>query len=158
MTLLDGESPDRPEDWVAVKAYLGRLHAIRPLPEQRPGAISVVAINAGARPTELVAMPADVRQLMLRSWALLHGEPVGVIHGDPNAGNVRMFQGIPALIDWEEARVDYIALDVAGLPHADRRSNGYAAAAAWEAFLFWETDRPYAERRLAELRSLVNAG
>jgi Ser/Thr protein kinase RdoA (MazF antagonist) len=73
-----------------------------------------------------------------------------VVHGDPGRENVRIVGGRAILLDWDEARVDLPAFDLAVLPGADEAI--VQAAHAWEAATCWRAEPEYARRRLAQLR------
>ena len=80
-----------------------------------------------------------------------------VVHGDPNAGNVRMASGLVTLIDWDESHVDVPDLDLV-LPHnaaglaEDAHDAASQASAAWEAAVCWDDE--YSVKRLAEVRAV----
>jgi thiamine kinase-like enzyme len=101
-------------------------------------------------------MPAEAVERCRAAWARLVGRPTCVVHGNPdNPGNVRVTADTVTLIDWDEARVDVPALDLA-LPHnaagldVDELDVASQAAAAGEAAVCWKDD--YAVRRLAQVR------
>ena len=121
------------------------------------------AYSAWTRGTkiDLGAMPVEAVARCRAAWARLVGRPTCVVHGDPNAGNIRITADRVGLIDWDEARVDVADLDLA-LPHdaADLGDHAFdvaaQASAAWEAAVCWDDD--YARRRLAEVRPVDAAG
>ncbi len=61
---------------------------------------------------DLSAMPRDGVTRCRAAWARLAGRETCVVHGDANAGNVRMTADRVALIDWDEAHVDVADLDL----------------------------------------------
>lgn len=83
------------------------------------------------------------------------GIPKSVVHGDPSAANIRVNGKRIRLLDWDEARVDHIDLDLAALPCSDlaqdRLRKAQAALDAWEAANSWTLEPDYARRRLAAL-------
>ena len=105
-------------------------------------------------------MPAEGVVRCRAAWARLAGRTTCVVHGDPNAGNIRLTADCVALIDWDESRVDVPDLDLA-LPHIaaglDNEAYDIAvqARAAWDAAVCWDptgTDQ-FAVKRLAEVRA-----
>jgi Ser/Thr protein kinase RdoA (MazF antagonist) len=109
---VEGARLDR-EDWSARAAaarLLASLHCTSPViwPGRRP-------------PTRSEPMPdvdlADVDDPdlddRLRRWRSRGGWPYGVVHGDFFRGNVLCHDGrITGLIDWDEARLDYVATEL----------------------------------------------
>ena len=106
---------------------------------------------------DLNAMPREGVARCRAAWARLAGRETCVVHGDPNADNVRMTADSVALIDWDEAHVHVPDLDLV-LPHGMGGLSGRdleiasQASAAWEAAICWDDD--HARRRLAEVRPL----
>ena len=102
-------------------------------------------------------MPAGAVAACRRAWALLDGVPEAVVHGDPGPSNIRVTEAGVGLLDWDEARVDCVDLDLAELPFADlppaRLSAARTAVTAWEAASGWIVERSYARRRLAMLHA-----
>jgi Ser/Thr protein kinase RdoA (MazF antagonist) len=148
---LDG-TPPGPGDWPAVAAELGRLHAVTAGWPQRPGAVSTSDLIQADRggDVDLTELPAEGVSACRRAWAALAGRPRAVVHGDPGPGNIRMSRGGAGLLDWDEARVDYTALDLADLPgQADR--SAWIAVRAWEAASGWRAEPDYARGQLALL-------
>jgi hypothetical protein len=64
-----------------------------------------------------------------------------------------------AFLDWDESRVDYVALDLASIPGTPltgaQRLLAAAASDAWEAANVWELEPSYARARLEQLRERV---
>ena len=83
-----------------------------------------------------------------------------MIHGDPTPPNVRIQGDTVVLLDWDEARVDNPILDFTYVPAArselsqDARREGEQAFCAWEAALFWSSNRDYARRQLAKVDAI----
>ncbi len=102
-------------------------------------------------------MPAAAVAACRRAWARLDGTPEAVVHGDPGPANIRISAAGVGLIDWDEARVDHIDLDLAELPGSPlppgRLAVARAAATAWEAASGWTAEPAYARRQLALLMS-----
>ncbi len=158
-TWLDGAPPTDESDWERVRLELARLHAITGDRPQRPGSRSVVELEPGDRSgdADLGVMPADVVEDCRLAWRALDGLPRSVIHGDPSASNLRVTGTTVGILDWDEARVDVSALDLADLP-AHSLTEPLAtvvgrAADAWEAANGWVVEPAYARRRLARLRA-----
>ena len=159
MPYIEGEAPETEADWRRVADTLRRLHrATRGWP-QRPGwrsSTDLLQAETGTK-VDLGAMPPEGVERCRAVWARLAGRPTCVVHGDPNAGNVRITADRVALIDWDEAHVDVPLLDLV-LPHnaagLDESTHDIAAqaSAAWEAAVCWDDD--YARRRLAEVRAV----
>ena len=159
MTYVEGEPPETKKDWERVAVTLRRVHALTGDWTQRPGWRSsqdLLAAEQGTR-IDLTRMPADGVRRCRAAWARLSGARTAVVHGDPNARNVRMTRDRVGLIDWDEARVDVPLLDLV-LPEnggglsGDQAWIATQASAAWEAAVCWEDD--YARRRLQELQEV----
>ncbi|WP_224392625.1 phosphotransferase enzyme family protein [Pseudonocardia sp. ICBG1293] len=151
-TWLDGDPPG-PRDEAVLAAELRRLHALTSGRAQRPGFVGTVELLAGAvrgGDVDLTAMPRAVVARCKAAWAVLDG-PVAVVHGDPGPGNVRMLGGRPGLLDWDECRVDRVALDLDGAPGATPALR--RAVAAWEVAAGWTVEPGHARERLAALRA-----
>jgi len=156
-TWLDGHPPEG-DDWQLVARHLTRLHALTAHWPQRPGFASTRQLleQDSGGDVDLTSMPADAVALCRSAWRALARITTAVIHGDPGAPNIRMSNGRVGFLDWDEARVDHIDLDMADLPDsplsADRLRTAQAAADAWEAATGWQTEPSYARRRLSALR------
>jgi len=157
MSYVDGERPETEADWRLVAGTLGEVHRATTGWPQRPGwrsSIDLLHAQTGTR-VDLGAMPAEGVVRCRAAWRRLVGRPICVVHGDPNAGNVRINGDRVALIDWDESHVDVADLDLA-LPYnaadLDERALDAAsqASAAWEAAVCW--DDQFSIQRLAEVR------
>ncbi len=159
MTYLEGGPPETQADWRRVAETLRELHRLTRGWPQRPGwrsSTDLLHAETGTK-IDLGAMPAEGVARCRAAWARLAGRPARVVHGDPNAGNIRMTADHVGLIDWDEAHVDVPDLDLvlpdnaAGL---DDRAYDIAAqaSAAWEAAVCWDDD--YSIKRLAEVRAV----
>jgi len=160
MEIVKGRQPESHEDWRMVADYLERLHELTRGWRQRPGWASsgdLVTMDVGTS-VDLRTMPAEGRAKCRAAWSRLEGGERVVVHGDPNAGNVRIDGDRVVLIDWDEARVDAAELDLvlpynaAGLD-AVQLATASQAASAWEAAVCWLGEPDYARRRLAEVAS-----
>lgn len=151
-TWLDGDPPG-PGDEAAIAAELHRLHALTAGRGQRPGFVGTVELLAGAvrgGDVDLTAMPSDLVAECRAAWAAVGG-PVAVVHGDPGRGNIRVLDGRPGLLDWDECRVDRTAFDLDGGPGAAREVR--RAVDAWEVAVCWTVEPGYARERLAALHA-----
>ena len=155
---LEG-TPPGPGDWPAVAAALRRLHDVTAGWPQRPGFAStqdlLTADHGGD--VDLAVMPADAVADCRRAWQRLAGCAEAVVHGDPGPANIRMTGQGAGLLDWDEARVDCVILDLAELPDSDLPPGELAgarlAATAWEAASGWAREPDYARRQLSLLRA-----
>jgi Ser/Thr protein kinase RdoA (MazF antagonist) len=143
-------------DWPAVTKELCRLHEVTAEWPQRPdflGTRELLHADVGGD-VDLTAMPADAVAACRAAWRALSDERA-VVHGDPNADNVRVDGDRIGFVDWDESRVDHPDLDLADLavPFLSGARNRTARAAidAWEAACSWRLEPTYARDRLAEL-------
>jgi Ser/Thr protein kinase RdoA (MazF antagonist) len=162
MTYVEGERPETEADWRRVADALRRLHQLTQGWPQRPGwrsSADLLHAETGTK-IDLGAMPPEAVVRCRAAWARLAGRERCVVHGDPNAGNIRMTADRVALIDWDESHVDATDLDLA-LPYnaagLDDNAHDVAAQAraAWEAAVCWDpsgTDA-FALKRLADVRA-----
>ncbi|GAB2603255.1 hypothetical protein GCM10027168_40330 [Streptomyces capparidis] len=156
--------PPRDRDWPDVAAELRRLHALTRGRPQRPGFCSTRELLRRDRggDVDLSAMPDAAVDACRRAWRGLGGVPTAVVHGDPCAGNVRVSAAGVGLLDWDEARVDHVDLDLADLPcpalPPHRLAAARAAVHAWEAANGWLLEPEYARRRLAMLTAPPGTG
>src|SRR5919205_1729394 len=163
MTYVEGRPPETEADWRRVADTLRQLHRLTRGWHQRPGwrsSTDLLHADTGTK-IDLGAMPAEGVARCRSAWARLTGRERCVVHGDPNAGNIRMTADRVALIDWDESHVDVPDLDLA-LPHnaAGLDDDAYdiaaQARAAWEAAACWDPSGSdqFAVRRLAEVRAV----
>jgi Ser/Thr protein kinase RdoA (MazF antagonist) len=167
---LPGGPPRTEADWRNVLAVLADLHELGQGWPQRPGFASARSLLT--EPTggdvDLDAMPADAAAEVRAAWLpVLDSVPETVIHGDAGGGNILVDDdGTVGLIDWDEARVDVPAFDLArprlelvelGVKDAAWRE-AMVASLAWEAATCWRAEPVYARRQLAELRTLTARG
>jgi Ser/Thr protein kinase RdoA (MazF antagonist) len=159
MTYLEGGPPRTQADWRRVAGALRELHRLTRGWPQRPGwrsSTDLLHAETGTK-IDLGAMPAEGVARCRAAWARLAGRRACVVHGDPNAGNVRMTANQVALIDWDEAHVDVPDLDLVLPGNAAGLDDGAydvaaQASAAWEAAVCWDDE--YAVKRLAEVRAV----
>lgn len=147
MCYLDGEPPETEADWQRVAATLRRVHEVTAGWPQRPGWLGSSDLLSSEQGTkvDLTEMPAEAVARCRAAWSGLVGRPTSVVHGDPNPGNILMTPERVALIDWDEAHVDAVELDLV-LPHNAAGLNeathdlAAQASAAWEAAVCWDDD------------------
>ena len=160
MTYMAGGPPETAADWRRVAETLRQLHRVTEGWPQRPGwrsSLDLLNADTGTR-IDLRAMPAEAVVRCRAAWARLAGREKRVVHGDPNARNIRMTADRVALIDWDESHVDVPDLDLGALPNNAAGLDGDAhdiaaqASAAWEAAVCWNDD--YSLKRLAEVRAV----
>ncbi|WP_216211814.1 phosphotransferase enzyme family protein [Amycolatopsis aidingensis] len=153
---LPGREPVSGADWQAVADELRRLHATTVGWPQRQGfrITSELVERSRSGDVDLGRMPSDVVAACRGAWAALSGEPA-VVHGDPGAANIRISPAGVGLLDWDEARVDHPAMDLADLPvtvlPAAEQAAARAAVDAWEVAAGWFVEPEYARERLARL-------
>ena len=163
MSYVEGGSPETEADWRRVADTLRQLHRLTQGWPQRQGwrsSTDLLHTEAGTK-IDLGTMPPEGVVRCRAAWARLTGRERCVVHGDPNAGNIRMTADRVALIDWDESHVDVPDLDLV-LPHNaagladDMHDVAAQARAAWEAAVCWDpsgTDE-FAVKRLAEVRAV----
>lgn len=94
---------------------------------------------------DMTALPAELITACRAAWARMTGVEVA-LHGDLGAGNVILTAQGPALIDWDEARVDLPMFDAPIKTALQRR-----AQLAWEIACNWQREPEYARERAAVL-------
>lgn len=121
-----------------------------------------------AADVDLTAMPPEAISLVRAHWQTLLAQPVAavsperqcVVHGDFGPGDVLIDDHDVGIIDWDEARVDVPAFDLAALPEdaltAQSRPGDLRllrkSALAWEVATCWTIEPDYARRCLSELQ------
>jgi Ser/Thr protein kinase RdoA (MazF antagonist) len=146
-------------DWPTVAETLRRVHEVTWGWPQRPGAASTRELLTTRRggDVDLGRMPNEAVAACRLAWTALAGSAGAVVHGDPGPANIRITSAGVGLLDWDEARVDAIDLDLAELPGSDlppqRLAMVRAAATAWETANGWTVEPSYARRQLALLRA-----
>lgn len=134
--------------WTVEPWLEGRPGTAADLPELRRG---LGRMHRASR--RFPARPGFVTRLPLRLPS--PGGEVAAVHGDVHPGNVlRLSGGGLALIDWEEARLGDIRLDL-GFP---RNAAGRAAHVAAEVAACWRVEPERARRMARILRAIGQAG
>lgn len=152
---VEGCEPSGERDWHLVADSLRLVHRVEV--DQRPGASSVTELHEHSVSVDAVlgALPDDVRRRVLDVFHSFDDAPVGLIHGDPGASNVRIADDRVWLLDWDESRVDVTWHDLSnlGVPVLDdpTHSRAQLLSHAWEAANAWTTEPTYARDRLAAL-------
>lgn len=168
-SFLPGERPRTATHWREAAAVVARAHEVTRGWPQRPGSTSAAQLMTATRgaDVDLAAMPPEAVALVRACWAplltqsaaLRRGESC-VVHGDLGAGAFLVDGDAVGIIDWDEARVDVPAFDLADLaragdavdvPAGRERRMLADAALAWEVATCWVVEPPYARRRLSEL-------
>jgi len=108
MTYVEGAPPETEGDWRRVADTLRQLHRLTPGWPQRPGwrsSTDLLHAETGTK-IDLGAMPTEGVARCRAAWARLARGQRCVVHGDPNARNIRMTVDRVAMIDWDESHVD----------------------------------------------------
>jgi len=153
---IDGDEPEE-GDWPLVVDELVRLHEVTAGWPQRPGfaATRDLLVRDRGGDVDLSLMPPTAAVQCRAAWQALRDVPMAVVHGDPGRGNVRVQGRRVGLLDWDEARVDHVDLDLAEIPGSplagERLAMAVAAADAWEAANAWSIEPEYARTRLDRL-------
>lgn len=141
----------RPGDLAALAPRIAAFHdRTRHIP-QRPGftALSDLQDQARSGDVNLAGLPHDLRQRLRAAWAHVSDRPLCAIHGDLSAGNIVMTDAGPALLDWDEARVDHAFLDHIALSKPDPTER--LAHLALEIAACWSVEPHRAQELLARL-------
>lgn len=128
---------------------IAEFHALGQGMKQRPGFVSSLDLLSGeiGGDVDLGGLPPKLVAACRAAWAPFTGQAETSVHGDLGPGNVLLGPGGPALIDWDEARLDLPLHDLAActtLPEAEAR-----AQMAFEMAVCWRKDPAYA-RTLAQ--------
>jgi Phosphotransferase enzyme family len=132
-------------DMRALTPRLCAFHKAVPALPQRPGLHSL--LNA---PT--AHLPPEIAARCRAAMTPFADHPTQAIHGDINLSNLIHTANGPALIDWDEARVDLVFLDFIHVTSADPTE--IRAHLAGEIITGWTTEPLYAQTcatRLAHL-------
>ena len=142
--LIDGR-PFQPEDLPRIAGKIDAFHRNTSNLPQRPDfrSSSDLLHETSGGDVDLCALPADLLALCRKAWGALDGE-IGVIHGDLTAGNLIHTEEGPALIDWDEARVDYRSFDTLRTRPATASACEKTAALAWEVACRWQIEPEHA--------------
>jgi Ser/Thr protein kinase RdoA (MazF antagonist) len=156
---IDGHEPSSDDEWSLVATELMRLHASCADVAQRPGCMAVTDLTATSRSVdaEMSAIPTDATDVILGIFNSYRHISVSLIHGDPNASNIRITNdGRVALLDWDESRVDVVWHDLSNLGIQVLGDADHAGAQrlsnSWEAANAWTAEPGYAQRRYAALQ------
>ncbi len=171
-SFLPGRPPHTTDEWQRVAAAISTVHEVTRSWPQRPGSAGATQLLQATRgaDVDLTAMPLDAVALVRACWRALLAQPATaasperqcVVHGDLGPGNVLIDDDGVGIIDWDEARVDVPAFDLAALPDdalADPSTSGdrqllRTAALAWEVATWWTVEPDYARRCLRQLQRL----
>lgn len=118
MPFVEGDPTATAVDCHRLADVLRRLHAVTRNWPQRPSwrsSLDLLSEDKGTK-IDLTAMPREGVARCRAAWARAAGRETSIVHGDPNAGKIRMTGGRITLIDWDAARVDVPDLDLV-LPH-----------------------------------------
>ncbi|MEM7718338.1 MAG: phosphotransferase [Pseudomonadota bacterium] len=140
------------EDIGRLKPLMERFHKLSNRLAQRPGYLSaydLLKANAGGD-VDFTEMPTSVVSACRAAFAALDTPEMTVIHGDLNTSNVLQVNlGGIALLDWDEARRDHPAFDMAQLSPATQKEA--LACLAWEVACCWSKEPDRARNLAAEL-------
>ncbi|MEM9134144.1 MAG: phosphotransferase [Actinomycetota bacterium] len=158
---LAGRPPSADDEWRRVADALVGIHRLTgSTHRQRPGCRAVTALGPTGRSVDadLSALPSEVRDEVLAVFATMTDAPTAVIHGDPDASNIRIDDdGSVGLLDFDESRVDVCWHDLSNLrvQVLDEATHRRAEllSDAWEVANGWVVENAYARRRLASLRA-----
>ena len=165
---LPGAPPSTAQQWAMAREAVERVHHLTRGWLQRPGSADAGVLMTAVRgaDVDLSAMPGDAVALVRQCWQPLleaaREEERCVVHGDLGAAAVLVGGDRVGIIDWDEARVDAPAFDLAALHAAagpglvdvpGLSSQQLAdAALAWETATCWSVEPAYARRCLHQLR------
>ncbi|MCA0043642.1 phosphotransferase [Celeribacter litoreus] len=155
--VIDGR-PFLAEDLPQIAGHIDRFHSEVGQMDQRPGFASsrdLLTVMDGGD-VDLAALPADLLALCRKAWTACDG-PLGVIHGDLAAGNLLHTPDGPALLDWDEARVDVLAFDTLRTRPASATAAEKTAALAWEAACSWLIEPDHAQIVARVLKARMGA-
>jgi len=131
-----------------VSRELSAFHlAGRKLP-QRPGFASCADLltQDHGGDVDMTALPADLRDRIRYAFAAIADELVTALHGDLGEINLLMEDGQPpALIDWDECRVDCPFFDQQRLPGVKLTEAQTRACLAFEIATCWQSEPDYSK-------------
>ncbi|WP_460275426.1 phosphotransferase enzyme family protein [Celeribacter sp. ULVN23_4] len=138
--------PFQPEDLPQIAPQIDAFHKASTAPPQRPEfcSSSELIFEETGGDIDLAALPDELRTLCRQAWGALKGD-TGVIHGDLGAGNLIHTKNGPALIDWDETRVDHRAFDLIRTKPAEASAAEKTAALAWEVACSWQIEPDHAQ-------------
>ena len=151
---IDGTPPEK-QQWETLGLALKRFQRLTKSTMQRPGFASsrqLLAVDRGGD-IDLRDMPDRLVAECRCTWRALEKAPQAVVHGDLAPGNVLFdTSGRPALIDWDEARVDATLFDDSAISaQADGVPTMHRAVLAWEIACSWRREPAYAARLTGKL-------
>lgn len=159
---IEGQEPSTAEHWRSVATTLRAIHRKFRGYRQRPGACGVLDLAVARRSVDadIDRTPADVVAACVAHFDTYLEAQRSVIHGDLHPGNIRVdAAGRVGLLDWDEARVDVVDLDLSNLAvpvlTGRRRQVAEAVADAWETLNGWVLEPDYARSRFERLPPLA---
>ncbi len=160
---IDGSTPS-PTSLQALEPLLAQFHRNSHDYPQRPtfaSSIELLGQEAGGD-VDLGKMPAELARACRDAWQIFANAPKSVVHGDLNASNILVTSsGQPALLDWDESRVDASIFDQLALAQQDSQpqhnhtqhshtESEKRALLAWEIAVCWCTEHDYAQGLVGE--------
>lgn len=137
----EGEMPD-------ISRELAAFHqAGRNLP-QRPGFFGCADLltQDHGGDVDMTALPPDLRDRIRSAFDAIADEPVTALHGDLGEINLLIEDGQPpALIDWDECRVDCACFDLQRLPAVTLTEEQRRASLAFEIATCWQAEPDYSK-------------
>ncbi len=115
---VDGREPSSDADWTLVAAELVRLHDDCRDADQRPDCcvVSELVTHRQSVDADLDQVPSETAALLIDIFEEFVDVPISLIHGDPNASNIRIDDHDRVwLLDWDESRVDVVWHDLSNL-------------------------------------------
>lgn len=141
--------PAQQSETLQFTSLLRRFHQLGKNHIQRPTFVSAkdLLIQTVSGDVDLEDMPKEIVKKCRDAWGKLSDATPCTIHADFGAENILVMDGqAPALIDWDECRVDTPVFDF----DADKGSEISKARLAWEIACCWEIE-PRRARYLASL-------
>lgn len=174
-SFLPGQPPAAAAHWRAAATAVAAAHEVTRGWPQRPGSASASHLMTATRgaDVDLAAMPPDAAALVRACWQPLlaasdavEGGRACVVHGDLGAGAFLVDGDAVGIIDWDEARADVPAFDLADLastagdgvevPAGITRQVLADAALAWEVATCWMPEPAYAREHLRQLQQHIS--
>lgn len=174
-SFLPGQPPATPAHWRAAATAVAAAHEVTRGWPQRPGSASASYLMTTTRgaDVDLAAMPPGAVDLVRACWqplleksAAVEGGRACVVHGDLGAGAFLVDGDAVGIIDWDEARADVPAFDLADLastagdgvevPAGITRQVLADASLAWEVATCWVIEPAYARECLRQLQQHTN--
>lgn len=152
---VSGTSPRTPEEWWLAGRVLARLHRIEPT-DHSFGVPYVAAVHEIGRDVERDPWAVAAQPLVGRV-AGLRLTPIAIIHGEPAATNLKIATGGATLLDWDQAGVGAVVLDL-GFPLIHEFVSYDLEFRAAEAEAFYSGYRAEAGRLPSSSDDVVTAG